>query len=154
MEINIIKDLINSFNEAKLSGLQLKCDEFELKLEKEEKVYEAREVIKGTPYTGTQSNNSKGIVVEAEKEVQVEDKESNTKTILSPIVGTFYLASSPKSEPFVKVGRRIKKGDIVCVIEAMKLMNEVESEIDGEIVEVLAMNEDMVEYGQPLFVVK
>ena len=77
-----------------------------------------------------------------------------TKNITSPMVGTFYAASSPDAEPFVKIGTKVKKGDIVCVIEAMKLMNEVEAEEEGEIVEVLIGNEEMVEYGQPLFRLK
>lgn len=79
---------------------------------------------------------------------------SNLKTIDSPIVGTFYEAAGPEAAPFVKVGDQIKKGDVVCIIEAMKLMNEIEAEFDGEIVEILAKNEGPVEYGQALFSVK
>ena len=74
--------------------------------------------------------------------------------IKSPMVGTFYTASSPTSEPFVSVGKQVKKGDIICIIEAMKLMNEVEAEVDGEIVEILVENEEMVEFDQPLFVIR
>lgn len=80
----------------------------------------------------------------------IEDIRSD-KVITSPLVGTFYLAASPKKEPFVKVGDSIKKGQIVGIIEAMKLMNEVESEFDGVIKEILIGNEEVVEYGQPLF---
>jgi len=80
----------------------------------------------------------------------IEDIRSD-KVITSPLVGTFYLAASPKEEPFVKVGDSIKKGQIVGIIEAMKLMNEVESEFDGVIKEILIGNEEVVEYGQPLF---
>ena len=70
------------------------------------------------------------------------------------MVGTFYSKSSPKAEPFVKIGSKVKKGDTLCIIEAMKLMNEIESEFDGEITEILVNDEDMVEYGQPLFIIK
>ena len=70
------------------------------------------------------------------------------------MVGTFYESSSPKANPFVKVGDRVKKGDVLCIIEAMKLMNEIESEYDGEIVEVCVKNEEMVEFGKPLFKIK
>jgi len=71
--------------------------------------------------------------------------------IRSPIVGTFYRAPSPGAEPYVEAGETIKKGQILCVVEAMKLMNEIESEADGKILEVLAENAQPVEYGEPLF---
>lgn len=73
------------------------------------------------------------------------------KVVVSPLVGTFYNASSPDAEPFVKVGDAVKKGQVLGIIEAMKLMNEIESEFDGVVEAVLAGNEDVVEYGQPLF---
>ena len=78
----------------------------------------------------------------------------NYKIIKSPMVGTFYASSSPDKDPFVKVGDKIHKGQVVCIVEAMKLMNEIESEFDGEIVEVCVKDEDIVEYGMPLFRVK
>ncbi|NLK74508.1 MAG: acetyl-CoA carboxylase biotin carboxyl carrier protein [Clostridiales bacterium] len=74
--------------------------------------------------------------------------------ILSPMVGTFYAQPAPDKPPYVKVGDKVKKGQTLCIIEAMKLMNEIESEYDGEIIEVLVNNEDMVEYGQPLFAIR
>ena len=80
--------------------------------------------------------------------------EENYKTVKSPMVGTFYGKASPTAEPFVKVGDKVKKGDVLCVVEAMKLMNEIESEYDGEIVEICVENEDMVEYGTTLFKIK
>lgn len=76
------------------------------------------------------------------------------KTINSPIVGVFYAAPSPESDPYVTVGQNIAKGDTICIVEAMKCMNEIQSEIDGEVVEVLAKDGDLVEYGQPLFRVR
>lgn len=83
----------------------------------------------------------------------IEDQ-GNFEFIESPIVGTFYDASSPEADPYVKVGDHVKKGDVVCIIEAMKLMNEIESEVDGEVIEILTKNEGPVEYGQKLFKVK
>lgn len=74
--------------------------------------------------------------------------------ITSPIVGTFYSAPSPEAKAFVKVGDRVKAGETVCILEAMKLMNEIESDFDCEIEAVLVSNEQRVEYGQPLFKVK
>ena len=73
------------------------------------------------------------------------------KTINAPIVGVFYAAPSPTADPYVSVGKKVKKGDVVCIIEAMKCMNEIQAEEDGEITAVLATNGELVEYGQPLF---
>ncbi len=82
-------------------------------------------------------------------------KDLQDKTLIkSPIVGTFYRSPSPDAEPYMEVGSIVKKGQIVCVIEAMKLMNEIESESDGKIVEILAENAHPVEYGEPLFVLE
>jgi len=88
----------------------------------------------------------------AEKEAVIDDKD--VSIITSPMVGTFYSSASPESSPFVEVGGTVSKGKVICIIEAMKLMNEIESEYNGVIVERLANDGDMVEYGQPLFKVK
>jgi acetyl-CoA carboxylase biotin carboxyl carrier protein len=74
--------------------------------------------------------------------------------VKSPIVGTFYASPSPDSEPFVKVGDRVKKGQVVCIVEAMKLMNEIEADVSGEIVRVMAEGGQPVEYGQGLFAIR
>ena len=74
--------------------------------------------------------------------------------VKAPLVGTFYASSSPEAEPFVKVGDTVKKGQVLGIIEAMKLMNEIESEYDGVVESILIENESLVEYGQPLFVIR
>ncbi len=74
--------------------------------------------------------------------------------ISSPIVGTFYEAPSPESDPYVRVGDRVKVGQVLCIVEAMKLMNEIESDVDGEILEVFPSNAQPVEFGEPLFVIR
>ncbi|RXZ78268.1 acetyl-CoA carboxylase biotin carboxyl carrier protein [Paenibacillaceae bacterium] len=78
----------------------------------------------------------------------------NLHQIVSPMVGTFYRASSPEAAPFVKSGDRVSEKTAVCIIEAMKLMNELEAEVSGQIVEILVENGQLVEFGQPLFLVK
>ncbi|MBP1155133.1 MULTISPECIES: acetyl-CoA carboxylase biotin carboxyl carrier protein [unclassified Paenibacillus] len=80
--------------------------------------------------------------------------DSGLHTIVSPMVGTFYESPSPQAAPFVSKGSAVKEKTIVCILEAMKLMNEIEAEVKGEIVEVLVENGQLVEYGQPLFLVK
>ncbi|MBS1963944.1 MAG: acetyl-CoA carboxylase biotin carboxyl carrier protein [Bdellovibrionales bacterium] len=79
---------------------------------------------------------------------------SNQKQIPSPFVGTFYRASGPNAEPYAKEGQRVKKGQTLCIVEAMKLMNEIESEFDGKIVSILVENGQPVEFGEPLFVIE
>ena len=79
---------------------------------------------------------------------------ASDNTVSSPLVGTFYASPSPDAEPFVKTGDRVKKGQVLGIIEAMKLMNEIESEYDGVVEAVLVNNEEVVEYGQPLFRIK
>lgn len=92
---------------------------------------------------------------ESEKvEVNSEKSDLNGESILSPMPGTFYSASSPESDPFVKVGDTISKGDTLCIIEAMKIMNEIESEKSGVIKEVIVENGNPVEFNQPLFIIE
>ena len=81
-------------------------------------------------------------------------EEPEYKVVKAPMVGTFYSKSSPDAKPYVEVGSKVKKGDILCIVEAMKLMNEIESEFDGEVVEVCVRDGEMVDYGKPLFKLK
>lgn len=87
-------------------------------------------------------------------DAHVKPATASGKMIKSPFVGTFYRSSQPGSPPFASVGQRVKKGDVLCIVEAMKLMNEIESEVDGVIREVLVDNEQPVEFDQPLFIVE
>ena len=91
--------------------------------------------------------------IQTTQPVQEEPKEEY-KEIKSPMVGTFYSKPSPDKEAFVKVGDKVKKGQVVCIIEAMKLMNEIEAEFDGEVVEVCLNDGEAVEYGKSLFKLK
>lgn len=104
-----------------------------------------------------QSVAAEAVAQPVSEETSAADKKSavsNGKTINSPLVGTFYAAPSEDAEPFVKVGDRVKKGQIIAIVEAMKLMNEIESEYDGVITEILVDNASGVEYGEALFVVE
>ena len=81
-------------------------------------------------------------------------KKEKRNTVNSPMVGTFYASASPESKPFVTVGQSVKKGDTLCILEAMKMMNQVQAESDGKIVEILVDNAEPVEFDQPLFVIE
>lgn len=78
----------------------------------------------------------------------------NLKEVKSPLIGTFYESPDPNSEPFVKIGSHVEKGDTLCIVEAMKLMNEIKSEFSGKVIEIKALNEKMVEYGETLFIIE
>lgn len=91
---------------------------------------------------------------EVKQQTEKAEEDADLHKVVSPMVGTFYAASSPDVEAFVKPGDKVSKDSIVCIIEAMKLFNEIESEVNGEIVKVLVENGQLVEYGQPLFLVK
>ncbi|CAM3423806.1 acetyl-CoA carboxylase biotin carboxyl carrier protein [Hydrogenibacillus schlegelii] len=101
----------------------------------------------GAPAGGEAQAGGPGPGASAEEEAEIH-------IITAPMVGTFYEAPSPGAPPFVKVGDRVEPGTVVCIIEAMKLFNEIEAEVSGTIVEVLVQNGTLVEYGQPLFKVR
>ena len=101
--------------------------------------------------TTSQIVQSQPVVEKTENKQESETKEEQGNIVKSPMVGTFYLRPDPNSAPYVEVGKTVKKGDVLCIIEAMKLMNEIESEFDGTIAEILVEDGEMVEYGKPLF---
>lgn len=140
MEYDKIKQLMEDMGNSKLTALDIDFpDGTKISMKKEEK-----EVIK------IAENESKENVSSA-KEQKVEKCEENGNVVKSPMVGTFYIKPSPTSEPYVEIGKEVKKGDTLCIIEAMKLMNEIESEFSGKIIEILVNDGDFVEYGTPLF---
>lgn len=159
MDFKSLQQLIKAVSESNLTSFEVEEEGLKIKMKKE-----AVTILE---------KNSPSVIYETSVDTQLSSENSDKTTekiservegdaccnddlctINSPIVGTFYSSSSPDSKAFVEVGSRVKKGDILCIIEAMKLMNEIESDVDGIITEVLAKNEDMVEYGQCLFKIK
>ncbi|MBQ1274019.1 MAG: acetyl-CoA carboxylase biotin carboxyl carrier protein [Cellulosilyticum sp.] len=159
MDVELIKTLMQNFRELELTDFSLKCDEFELKLGKEINVITQPTVDFSKPVMPLNVADSLmangGQISEGKVQtVENTDSKATLKSIKSPIVGTFYRAKSPTATPFVEVGSYVHKGDVVCIVEAMKLMNEVEAEEEGEVIEILVGNEEMVEYNQPLILLK
>ena len=113
---------------------------------KEEKQPQPEPVKEKTEETPAQEENKQEAPASSQSDYDAE--------VTSPMVGTFYAASSPDSDPYVRVGEKVKPDSVVCIVEAMKLFNEIEAEVSGEIVEILAEDGELVEYGQPLFRVK
>ena len=142
MEYNEIKQLITDMENSNLEEIHIElADGTKLNMKKAQtavKVVENK--VEETP-----------VITNIVQDAKVEE---NLKQITSPMVGTFYSKPSTTAEPFVKVGDKVKKGDVLCIIEAMKLMNEIESDVDGEIVEICHKDEDLVEYGSMLFKIR
>lgn len=152
MDYEQIKKLIDDMGSANIDELEIEFPEgMKISMKKNTQ----KEVVVANNMQ-TVSNAVPTIQVNAESNVIKEEQKSeeNYKIIKSPMVGTFYSSPSPDKDAFVKVGDNVKKGQVVCIVEAMKLMNEIESEFDGEIVEVCVNDGDVVEYGMPLFKIK
>lgn len=139
MEINKIESLARIMSENGLTGLEYTEGEVSLKLERKP---EAAAFV--------QSAGSPFLPAPVEAPEQAPEEKEGT-LVASPTVGVFYAAASPESQPFVSVGDYVEKGDTLCIIEAMKLMNEIPAEVSGKIAEVCVGNGQVVEYGQPLF---
>ena len=148
MDYEEIKKLIEDMGNSKLDTLQIEFpDGCKISMSKNKMQQVSNE-------SNVAKVQKEAEIIEEVKSVSTNVDEENLKVIKSPMVGTFYASASPKDEPYVKVGDKIKKGQVVCIVEAMKLMNEIESEFDGEVVEICINNEDVVEYGTPLFKLK
>lgn len=142
MELEELKELLELLKETDITELQIEKNGTKIKI-KREKILSSLEIP--TPKHGVIPEKA---IIETEEETQ------RLLTITSPIVGTFYRAPSPDANPFVEVGSKVTKGQVLCIIEAMKLMNEIESEVDGIVVRVLVENGQPVEYGEPLFLIE
>lgn len=146
---NEIKELIKVLENSQLSVLELKDAKCSIRLEKPQAVAVAPQVVTSVPVAETPSVvTSQPVATEV---VAVTPASDESRTINSPMVGVFYSSPSPDSDPFVSVGKTVKKGDVVCIVEAMKIMNEITAEESGTITEILVKNGDVVEYGQPMF---
>lgn len=157
MDYNEIIKLIEKIDESELALFEIKTDDIYIKMDKsynrkiESKFNESEEISHHIKNESSEEENSfKKPSIDEKKQSVNEDE----VIIGSPMVGTFYASPSPEKEAFVNVGDIVKKGDVLCIIEAMKLMNEVESELEGEIRAILVEDGSMVEYGQPLFKIK
>ena len=148
MKFNEIKELIEIFNDSNLSKLNITQDKFKITLDKSVETTALAPVV-SAPVVQAVSTP----VVETPK-VQESAVKKEGEEITSPMVGTFYESPSPDSPAYVKVGSKVKKGDTLCILEAMKIMNELEAEFDCEIVEILVKDGQAVEYDTPLFLVK
>ena len=150
MKLDEIKELARIFGKSKLDKMKIKMKDFELEMEKGGEVQTV--VAPATPTPAVVS------AVPAAPATPVESTPAapaiSGDVITSPMVGTYYASPSPDSPPFVKAGDKVKKGQTLCILEAMKIMNEIEAEYDCKIIEVLVADGEAVEYDKPLFVIE
>ena len=144
MDYKQIKRLMDDMGDSKLTALDIEFpDGIKISMKKESND-KTNETLKPTAQVNVNTQNQTTIQPEAKE----------YKTIKSPMVGTFYSKASPTAKSYVEVGSKVKKGDIVCIIEAMKLMNEIEADVDGEIAEICVNDGETVDYGKVLFKIK
>ncbi len=151
MEYKEIKQLMEDMENSSLSSLDISLpDGTKISIQKENNEETKNYTVQSSKTVKIENN-------EKEEQKIFESKTSNNenkKIVKAPMVGTFYLKPSPTSEAYVEIGKTVKKGDTLCIIEAMKLMNEIESEFDGKIIEICVKDGEAVEYGKPLFVIE
>ena len=148
MDFNLIKKYVKLFEESNISELEIEQDSARIKISKKADTAVQVHSI-AAPAHSPVAATSKPEVPQPK-----EEKNSKIKEIKSPIVGTFYRAPGPDADPYVKVGDMVSSGTVLCIIEAMKLMNEIESDINGKIVKILVENGKPVEYNQPLMLIE
>ena len=142
MEYEKIKQLMDDMGNSKLSSIDIDFpDGTKISMKKNENVEISTKAMK----------SSSQDVKKEESELEQSSNENTGKIVNSPMVGTFYIKPNPSANPYGEVGKKVKKGDVLCIIEAMKLMNEIESEFDGEIAEIFIKDGEAVEYGKALF---
>ncbi len=141
MNLKEIKEMINLMNENELAELELERDGLKIRLRKNDGGLQQIITSSQAPAAKAQVSKDGEITLEAQGLLEIK----------SPMVGTFYRASSPESAPFVDIGSEIQPGEVICIIEAMKLMNEIKSELKGKVKQILVENGSPVEFGQVLF---
>lgn len=145
MDFNEIKKLMDEFNDSPTRELEITTGDFHIHLSKNETLFQPQPVAPSVEASATQ-------VATAPLPEGSEEKMTG-QIIKAPMVGSIYLQPQPDKPAYVSVGSKVKKGDIVCIIEAMKMMTEIKSDFDGTISEILVDNEELVEFDQPLFCV-
>lgn len=160
MELSNILELIHAVSDSNLTEFNLQDGNLNISMSTEKNIVQqvaasADAVSFAAGYQPTVQPALQAATQNQEGTNRADNTEKLTGNVVkSPLVGTYYAASSPDSAPFVKVGDKVSKGQVLGIVEAMKLMNEIESEFDGTVKEILVENEQMVEFGQPMFVIE
>lgn len=152
MDIEKIKEITAVVEASSITEFKYEDENIKLEISKVSSV--VTHTVAAAPQLAAQPASAPQPAAPATAQPASPPEESNIHVITAPLVGTFYGSPSPESSSFIHVGERVKKGDTICIIEAMKLMNEIEADVDGEVIAVLAANATPVEFGSPLFKIK
>lgn len=153
MDFNLVKKIVKLVEESKVNELEIEENEMRIRVTKSAPAPDILPSFTGV-HIPAQTDIPAAAPVQAAAPQKAEPKADNLHEVKSPIVGSFYASPSPDAEAYVKVGDSVSQGQVLCIVEAMKLMNEIESDVSGKIVKILAQNGQPVEYNQPLFVIE
>lgn len=148
MDLKLIKNILDLISDSDVDEVSIEEGDFKIKVKKTGAVEQVTYTQPAPPATSQPATPS------SDEPKQEATSASSGDTLKSPIVGTFYKSPSPDSDPFVKVGDKVSKGQTLCIVEAMKIMNEIEAEFGGTIQEILVNDGQPVEYDQPLFIIQ
>lgn len=158
MDLKLIKNILDLIAESDVNEVELEEGEFKIKVKKSASV---EQITYTQPLAAPQAQAQPAAPAgptqpqqQASAQEESKGEQPDGETVTSPIVGTFYDSPDPDSDPFVKVGDKVSKGDTLCIVEAMKIMNEIEAEFGGTIQKILVDNGQPVEFEQPLFIIK
>lgn len=159
MDLKLIKNILDLIAESDVNEVSLEEGDFKIKVKKQGEVQQISYTQPAAPQAPAQPAAQPQQAPPAPAQSQETDSGSGESqpdgdTLKSPIVGTFYEAPDPDSDPFVKVGDKVSKGQTLCIVEAMKIMNEIEAEFGGTVQKILVDDAQPVEYDQPLFIIK
>ncbi|MFD2532285.1 acetyl-CoA carboxylase biotin carboxyl carrier protein [Gracilimonas halophila] len=155
MDLKLIKNILELISESDVNEVSLEEGDFKIKVKKQGEVQQVSYIQPAAP----QPAAAPAAPAQPQQQASGESAESGDdqpagETVTSPIVGTFYESPSPDSDPFIKVGDKVSKGDTLCIVEAMKIMNEIEAEFGGTVQKILVDDAQPVEFEQPLFIIK
>lgn len=169
MDLKTVKNLLNLISESDVNEVEIEEGDFKIKVKKQaDTIYKSEsapvyagnqagagyQVTQQVPHPSPEhAPPQQPVANQPQPTAESTPEEDKYITIKSPIVGTFYRSPSPESDAFVETGNSVSKGDVLCIVEAMKIMNEIESEHSGKIVKILADNSQPVEFDQPLFLI-
>lgn len=154
MDFQKIKRIIKMVEEADIASLKISSDDSTIEVTKATQVVAQAPNVVTTVQAQAPTVSAAPVAVQAEPEGVADAVDDGDIVIESPMVGTVYLAPKPEEDNFVSVGQTVSKGAVLCLVEAMKLFNEIESEVSGSVTKILVENGQTVEYGQPLFAIK
>ncbi|KGM95323.1 acetyl-CoA carboxylase [Clostridium novyi A str. 4552] len=160
MNYKEICEIIKTVSDSNLTVVEIKDKDIFMKMSKGITIADDYNILENELNKKNKYNDKLEVAkdkvnnIENTKEKCEENYDEEYEIISSPLVGTFYKSPSPDSEPYVSVGSKVLENDVLCIVEAMKLMNEIESTVSGEVIEILVQDGEMVEYNQPLFKIK